>query len=1582
MYKKLTTLLFSLLLAIGWTNTAQAQKLTEGTPWFTSPFFKKMVQPTNTEGSSSRTSELTYQRKEAFDVSRIKGENFQAQHKAPLQAPRRADFSVTASATHVKSWYDSKHYTWYDAGNQEQTASYTDPVTDPRQMYWFTRSLYTDKTMPGIKYTEAYNADLVYQGIDFGYFISGDIQHDIVISMSDYVLINGIGVYDYQGNEITSYFASSTTLPEGWTMNNSDYLTRDTDGEYYFWTFGRGNDTDQYPAFTISKDLLRGHGGVYVMVRARQFNSSSATRNYTYSVDYHNYQPTGEATSGSDYVGELHLLKSTWDVYETMCNAPIDAPDENGYSVVLVKLTNEFDYESGRAEEYTYTLDDLYNYFGKYVTEMQLLTDGTRLNEGSDDAGTMFSYSGTLNKFYFIGKGKTYPLGSSENLWTYDNNGNYERFSDIAPFYSMYEEFSPTTQSNTTGIDDFYSKLLYGNSYNIIHDCQSVNYMEHFFSMTGKNGTENKSMTNLILWIPDNRGQYKSNNLTRDYDEEYLPHVGLYTITLEAEAHPAANYSASNRMYDVTCDWVSSLNSILDFDVDQDYELWIYEYDDDGNPVAQEKVTDLIVDENGIIHNSTTHTYQVEQLPESRTIVYRVKGWPKDATNSPGKDKNGTFYALSNLDPVLIPGYKNFLSLDAEHYESDFVINEEHNYYRNFLTVDNQNPDNALTANRIENHEDQYQLWRFDVAKPGELTKAADLKFTVANNKVEYDITYANQSYVDEANLYNEVTNSVISGYTDPNALGCPTHGEIANISSGGSGEIHTISRTWDFEEESQASEFTFVDANSDNYNWLYFNAETQSEALKAHGGIGYMYSESYRNGYFSGVSITPNNWMISPEITLGGTLTFWASGAHSSDYAEKFGVYVYEGSYSSGITGFRQVGADYTTNYGWTKYTVDLSQYSGKGRFAIVHHNCSNMYRLKIDDIEIDNQPEYNDGLLNDFLDNSTYTQVGQVVFKEPWKSIQVKLQEESAGSASGFFVIQNNGRLRFIMPAGYNNANLRFVIHNAPASSNYYHGTFTLASSTGATKTISIPEGSDVYADRDYEAIFTGISTGDVITITGTHTHEGTLYHYSPDFKYIHVYVEGGHNGVSENTPLNLAAIKFVDQFKAETREDKHPYRYGYVLRSVPTDSTQEVQESAKPEFPVQHTGASLNGFYTLTELQEDTLATLKMNVMNAEVNMNLTTNPQVYYYTLDRKPSTTPDAAYLEISKLQKREDDTYQEMDNILSDYQDIFDPEVTPRYDNYNVMTGNYNSYMSYVPVAWTHGDLSNRRIKWDTEKRHNSYGAPIWKTGVAKVDMVSAIAERQKGLATNWTYNNEECSLYMLDDVEAIATMPTDNNVKYVPYMFRIFVKSKNHKLRGYTYVQADVDPNLPGSHFAGDVIDCDSLACVWSGYVNDPDNEKNGVTFNIDEENHTITFCKDKVDRTNPPTGVWDKSADQNAMFAALKDIIKDDQTTTIDENDLTIFVRFYYIVEGFNADKPAFMLNRGESPAGYGAESGSKSPSPMTAVNEISYKGEVVSQTYYNVQGMASDKPFSGVNIVIKRYSDGTTVTTKEVR
>ncbi len=52
------------------------------------------------------------------------------------------------------------------------------------------------------------------------------------------------------------------------------------------------------------------------------------------------------------------------------------------------------------------------------------------------------------------------------------------------------------------------------------------------------------------------------------------------------------------------------------------------------------------------------------------------------------------------------------------------------------------------------------------------------------------------------------------------------------------------------------------------------------------------------------------------------------------------------------------------------------------------------------------------------------------------------------------------------------------------------------------------------------------------------------------------------------------------------------------------------------------------------------------------------------------------------------------------------------------------------------------------------------------------------------------------------------------------------------------------------------------------------------------------------------------------------------------------------------------------------------------VTAVHELKSVKDIVSIRYYNIMGMESEKPFEGINIVVTRYTDGSTSTAKILR
>jgi hypothetical protein len=90
-----------------------------------------------------------------------------------------------------------------------------------------------------------------------------------------------------------------------------------------------------------------------------------------------------------------------------------------------------------------------------------------------------------------------------------------------------------------------------------------------------------------------------------------------------------------------------------------------------------------------------------------------------------------------------------------------------------------------------------------------------------------------------------------------------------------------------------------------------------------------------------------------------------------------------------------------------------------------------------------------------------------------------------------------------------------------------------------------------------------------------------------------------------------------------------------------------------------------------------------------------------------------------------------------------------------------------------------------------------------------------------------------------------------------------------------------------------------------------------------------------------------------------------------------IQFLVRFYYK----KAASPILRDGEDNGPLYYVVEKMLQWEEIPTGIAEVNAANEV-SKTYVNAQGLQSDKPFNGVNIVITRYSDGTTRTTKVVK
>ncbi len=145
---------------------------------------------------------------------------------------------------------------------------------------------------------------------------------------------------------------------------------------------------------------------------------------------------------------------------------------------------------------------------------------------------------------------------------------------------------------------------------------------------------------------------------------------------------------------------------------------------------------------------------------------------------------------------------------------------------------------------------------------------------------------------------------------------------------------------------------------------WAIYSTDMTYHSYQAGTGLGRNEStDMVVSGSFCGNSddetyghhaLTPNNYLVSPQVTLGGAISFWAKGMDPSACAEQFGVFYstnYNASRPRSAT-WTQVGSTKTATSEWTQYVFDLGSLSGTGYVAIRHYNCEDQDMLCVDDI------------------------------------------------------------------------------------------------------------------------------------------------------------------------------------------------------------------------------------------------------------------------------------------------------------------------------------------------------------------------------------------------------------------------------------------------------------------------------------------------------------------------------------------------------------------------------------------------------------------------------------------------------
>ena len=714
---------------------------------------------------------------------------------------------ATYKAADMATWT----YTWENAQGQTQTSNYvvwnaekeayeTPEVHDAYQIYGLLRAVYMNKDLPG-PWQSAYKADGVtreddvfYGGCDNGWNIPGTYTGgttstigSLTININNgrdnnyYYPINIYGIRITSGTKLIASWNPRNSLPWDYSGSLTSAQSTTVNGTTYYYRYFASSSGG---TITIPASLTSGYDNIEVIITAGYSYASSATA--TISVGGKSQTIEG-AYVDMDYSWNFNRVS-----HKTY-NSSTYKPNEEGYTAIAVALkdTPYIPAEPGLGGSTGYSdPDSVINYIDKNIEFVKLLTDGLRITDQAGNPGTVFNCDGTYNKFFFLGKGKARQKGAE--VQSKINSGDWAGYTgECVIFWPLFEEFSPTTGKleGASTVVDFYDRMMEGSVYDVVHDCAGVIQNRHEFTLAGEDQTDDFPFTGMNFFIPDYRLKYwvgkdstysSSTGYTyydvdgRDmnamytttgsnfrpvspyysnyaqYNPDYAPKVGIYKITLSAVATFVGdpenpNHEPGNQNYVVTLTWVSSLNEMAGYDVEQTYT--VYYWDPKTGERKYVVATGITNGQTGL----TTVSYLVDQEEHSYTIEYIVMGTPDDS-------EHPNFVAWSNRDNVVIPGWDDFVGLQLDHHESDFVVGDMANYYRNFLEVVNEDIYNGLTVSKIEAGMNTFTLYRYegdvDPEKPS--TPIARITFgTPSNGTVPYTITYLNDQVLLETPKYN-----------------------------------------------------------------------------------------------------------------------------------------------------------------------------------------------------------------------------------------------------------------------------------------------------------------------------------------------------------------------------------------------------------------------------------------------------------------------------------------------------------------------------------------------------------------------------------------------------------------------------------------------------------------------------------------------------------------------------------------------------------------------------------------------------------------------------------------------------------
>lgn len=510
---------------------------------------------------------------------------------------------------------------------------------------------------------------------------------------------------DSDGNSHTSRLDEVATDPDQMiAMLTEIYVNRDIPGSFkrgYSSTLDSEGYDDVY------------YGGVGTLTHS----GTNYQTSYDYSDSYGWYIP-----------GQIEVQRESWTVgsntrysYYAYMNPEEYKPKCEGLTLILVEMNDTVTQPHSLNTSISNSKDRLREYFSRVFKSVRVVTQAKRTGTG-EAAGTLFNIDcDKMNKFFLMSKGEMrmthntylgksnmtsssgsyyymlddacpYPCYVYSGLYynsgyTWTTSYPVNKFFDeyvSGPFYHMFEQYSPVTNTSAEAKSDIYRSLVNMDSFGVIHDCMGVSYMGHQFMMYGpeSGAADCQDVRDLMFFVPDYRMKYWTQTVggtttSRDntvsdwknyqkfmnYNQDHAPTMGLYVIIQDS----VEAVTRADSYFKLKLTWDSNMDEFLPGEK-QEYQLYQVIIDEFGvskwAPVYKRNAQ-------GQYWNPTTNAWQADTTGAERVVLTldpsSTKKTYTEVYELRGQSSRYVTYAIRGCDTG------HFLSLQMSNEESYFI---------------------------------------------------------------------------------------------------------------------------------------------------------------------------------------------------------------------------------------------------------------------------------------------------------------------------------------------------------------------------------------------------------------------------------------------------------------------------------------------------------------------------------------------------------------------------------------------------------------------------------------------------------------------------------------------------------------------------------------------------------------------------------------------------------------------------------------------------------------------------------------------------------------------------------------------